>query len=112
MKDISRIVELAERLGGALAEHTRCQELKEAAKELRGDEEALKLEREYDEAARLLQENAAAGRPLEPEDKRKEASLREKVAAHPAIQRYVRSQADFQELMIRVHKSIEEQIDK
>lgn len=110
MKGTDRIEALARKLGEAIAAHERCGLLKAAAKAVETDAAAQQLEKDYHEAVELLRSKAAAGRPLEPEEKRREAELREEVATSPTIQAYVRAQADFQELMHLIHSTIEKQI--
>ena len=109
---MEELVALARRLGAALRAHERSAALHAAAKALNADKEAKALEERYARAARALQEKAAAGRPLEPDEKRAEEALRRQVAAHPLLQAFLRAQADYQELMHRVNEAISAEIDK
>ena len=104
------ILKRAKELGQAIAAHERCQALKQAAKALKADEEAKQIEKEYARAARVLQEKSAAGEPLEPEEKRREADLRSKTVAHPLIRELLKAQADFAELMQETNAKLESAI--
>ncbi len=104
------ILKRAKELGEAIAAHERCQALKQAARALRADEEAKQLDKEYADAAQVLQKKSAAGEPLEPEEKRLEADLRSKTVAHPVIRELLRAQADFAELMQKTNATLESAI--
>ena len=105
------ILRHAKELGEAIAAHERCRALKQAAQALKADEEAKQLEREYAQAAQVLQEKSAVGKPLEPEEKRREADLRSKTVAHPVIRELLKAQADFTELMQKTNATLERAID-
>ena len=105
------ILKRAKELGEAIATHERCQALKQAVHALKADEEARQLDQEYSAAARVLQEKAAAGKPLEPEEKRLEADLRSKTIAHPVIRELLKAQADFAELMQQTNATLESAIE-
>jgi len=108
---MKEIVDLADRLGAAIAAHARRAALRTATDALRGDAEATVLEAEFAEAAGALREKMAAGRPVEPEEKRREDALRRKVASNARIQAYLRAQADFHELMLAVRDAIDRRIE-
>lgn len=107
---MEKVVELASRLGEEIAGHARCKALKDAAVALKADAEAKQLESDYADAARALKTKADAGQPLEPEEKRREADLRNKMATNEAIRAFLRAQADFQELMSQVNGALEKSI--
>lgn len=106
---MDRVIQLARRLGQAIAEDARCAALKEARTAFEADAEASQLRQDYDEAASVLHEKLARGEPLEPEEKRREAELRSRVAGNETLRRLVRAQADFQQLMTEANEAIEEE---
>lgn len=107
---MEEIVRHAERLGEAIAAHARCNALAEARAAFEKDEAARKLREDYDAAVDALQRKLAAGAVLEPEEKRREADLRARVAANATLTALVRAQADFQELMVTVNRALERAI--
>ncbi|MHC4135585.1 MAG: YlbF family regulator [Planctomycetota bacterium] len=104
------IVKQAEKLGEAIAGHGRCKALAAAREALAKDEAARQLQEDYDAAAETLQKKKAAGEVLEPEEKRREAELRSRLADSETLAALVRAQADFHELMVAVSKALERAI--
>jgi len=107
---MEKVTRFAEQLGSAIAGHERCVALKKAVEALHADVEAKRLETEYAAAARALQEKAQNGEPLEPEEKRREADLRNQVASNATIREFLRAQADFQQLMNATNAALESAI--
>jgi cell fate (sporulation/competence/biofilm development) regulator YlbF (YheA/YmcA/DUF963 family) len=108
---MEEIVAKAGKLGEAIAAHESYRALKSATEKLKADEEAGQLEKSYAEVARLIDEKGSAGRPIEPEEKRREAELRSKMAAHPVIREFLKAQANFHQLMLAVNHALESAID-
>ncbi|MHC4224686.1 MAG: YlbF/YmcA family competence regulator [Planctomycetota bacterium] len=104
------VVVQAKRLGESIASHESCKALKAAVGALQADEEAKSLEKNYAEIAQTLEAKGKTGQPIEPDEKRREAELRSKMAAHPAIREFLKAQADFYQVMHEVNKAIEEAI--
>jgi cell fate (sporulation/competence/biofilm development) regulator YlbF (YheA/YmcA/DUF963 family) len=107
---MQQIVKQAEKLGEAIAAHARYKALAVARDALAKDEAAKQLQEDYDAATETLQKKLAAGEPLEPEDKRREAELRGRLAANETLAALVRAQADFHELMVAVNQALERAI--
>lgn len=107
---MERIQQLAARLGDALAEHEAAQALKAAREAFFADEEAQRLQKEYDEATTALRAKMAAGQPLEPDEKRREADLRAQVAGHEKIRALLQAQADFTAVMNVVQAELDRAI--
>ena len=105
------VMELAGQLGAALAEDARFGAMRAATEALKEDADAKKLEEEYAEAVQLIHKKTAQGTAIEPEDKKRELELRDKIAANEKITTLLRAQADFQELMNGVNEAIQEKID-
>ena len=100
----------AEALGQMVAAHPACVALKSALEKFRGDEAAQKLEADYAAAARLLEEKGQAGEALEPEDKRREAELRDQMVGNVVIRDFLAAQAEFHELMQKANATLESAI--
>jgi len=107
---MEQILNKAKQLGEAIAAHERCRAFDQAAKALKADAEAKQLEQDYAESAKVLSEKSAAGQPLEPEEKRREADLRKRMAAHPLIRDFLKAQVDFAELMQKTNATLEDAI--
>ena len=110
MDAIEPILGKAQDLGDAIAAHPACVALNTALETFRADEAAQKLEADYAEAARTLEAKSAAGEALEPEDKRREAELRDQMVANEVMKNFLRAQADFQELMQTTNATIQSAI--
>jgi hypothetical protein len=63
---------------------------------------------DYEAQQQKMNELAAAGRPIEPEDKRRLADLHAKVIGSRVIKDVLKAQADYVELMTAVSQRIEE----
>ncbi|MCZ6786054.1 MAG: YlbF family regulator [Planctomycetota bacterium] len=105
------VMEFANQLGAALAEDARYVAMRAATEALKEDAGAKKLEEEYAEAVQLIHQKTAQGAAIEPEDKKRELDLRNKIAANEKITALLRAQADFQELMNQVNEAIQEKIN-
>lgn len=107
---MDEIVKQAEKLGEIIAGHARCKALAEARAAFDKDEAARQLQQDYDAALEALRKKTAAGEPLEPEEKRREAELRSQLASNATLAALVRAQADFHELMATVNQALERAI--
>ncbi len=105
---MKRILELAGRLGEAVAEHAHFKALRSAREALKNDDDAQTIQREYDEAGEVLRQKLNTGQPLEPEEKRLETELRAKVTGNAVLMNMLRAQADFHEMMQQVNAAIED----
>jgi cell fate (sporulation/competence/biofilm development) regulator YlbF (YheA/YmcA/DUF963 family) len=105
------VMELARKLGSALAGDARYGAMRAATEALQGDAEAKKLEEDYADAVQLIHQKTAQGTAIEPGEKKRELDLRNKIAANDKITTLLRAQADFQELMNSVNDAIQKQIN-
>jgi len=105
-----KILKLAEEFGQAIADHERVKALRDASAAFEKDEDAQSLRKQYDEIVATIQEGLAGGRPVEPEEKRKEADLRAEVARNDKISALVHAQADFHALMNAVNEMVRKSI--
>jgi cell fate (sporulation/competence/biofilm development) regulator YlbF (YheA/YmcA/DUF963 family) len=97
----------ADELARAIRASDRYRTLRKVETELDGDEETEALTREFEEARNAIAEKERAGRPVEVEDKRRLAAVQERVGASANLQRLLRAQADFYEMMNRVNGTIQ-----
>jgi cell fate (sporulation/competence/biofilm development) regulator YlbF (YheA/YmcA/DUF963 family) len=106
------VVAQAKKLAELLAEHERTKALREASKAVTGDPEAKKLEEEYAHAAAEMQELEATGSPIEPDVKRRMASLGERIRRSVLLQRLLQANADFADMMDGVQHEISDAVGR
>jgi cell fate (sporulation/competence/biofilm development) regulator YlbF (YheA/YmcA/DUF963 family) len=109
MKD--DVIEDAARLGERLASHPRTAALKAASAEVHADADASRLQEDYSHALEDLREREAEGLPIEPEHKRRLASLGEEIRRSAPLQRLLKAHADFAEMMDGVQRAISGAVD-
>jgi cell fate (sporulation/competence/biofilm development) regulator YlbF (YheA/YmcA/DUF963 family) len=100
------ILDLAHRLGKAIAAHPRYVTLQEARKKARSDAQASRLLKDFQEHARLIARKEAEQKPIEVDEKHKLADLQERIASHDLLKDLMRLQADFSEMMSRVNHAM------
>ncbi len=108
---MERLLALAEKLGKLIAETDRYKALKSAEAAMRADakaEESLKALREIET---MIAGKERDMKPIEVEDKRKLASLREQVHSSETLQRLAKAQADYLEMMNRVNHAIRQALE-
>ncbi len=105
---MDQILELAARLGERIAADPRGRQMADARAALDGSLQDRQLLEDYEAQQQKMNELAAAGRPIEPEDKRRLADLHAKVIGSRVIKDVLKAQADYLELMTVVSQRIEE----
>jgi cell fate (sporulation/competence/biofilm development) regulator YlbF (YheA/YmcA/DUF963 family) len=105
---VDQILELAARLGERIAADPRGRQMADARAALDGSLQDRQLLEDYEAQQQKMNELAAAGRPIEPEDKRRLADLHAKVIGSRVIKDVLKAQADYLELMTVVSQRIEE----
>jgi cell fate (sporulation/competence/biofilm development) regulator YlbF (YheA/YmcA/DUF963 family) len=105
---VDQILELAARLGEQIAADPRGRQMADARAALDGSLQDRQLLEDYEAQQQKMNELAAAGRPIEPEDKRRLADLHAKVIGSRVIKDVLKAQADYLELMTAVSQRIEE----
>ena len=103
---MEQLIEKAEQLGRALAEHERFKALMVARDVVTADEAARKLMTDYETQVEKMQQLTLANKPIEVDDKRKLADLEKKVAADEKIKELTKAQMEFSELMNRMNRAI------
>jgi cell fate (sporulation/competence/biofilm development) regulator YlbF (YheA/YmcA/DUF963 family) len=105
---VDQILEQAARLGEQIAADPRGRQMADARAALDGSLQDRQLLEDYEAQQQKMNELAAAGRPIEPEDKRRLADLHAKVIGSRVIKDVLKAQADYLELMTVVSQRIEE----
>ncbi len=105
---MDQILEQAARLGEQIAADPRGRQMADARAALDGSLQDRQLLEDYEAQQQKMNELAAAGRPIEPEDKRRLADLHAKVIGSRVIKDVLKAQADYLELMTVVSQRIEE----
>jgi len=105
---VDQILEQAARLGEQIAADPRGRQMADARAALDGSLQDRQLLEDYEAQQQKMNELAAAGRPIEPEDKRRLADLHAKVIGSRVIKDVLKAQADYLELMTAVSQRIEE----
>lgn len=106
------VIDDAERLGERIAAHARTRALQEASAAVEGDREARSLQEQYAHAVEDVHRNEAAGRPIEPEQKRRVLALGESIRRSEPLQRLLKAHADFAEMMDGVQRAISSAVDQ
>jgi cell fate (sporulation/competence/biofilm development) regulator YlbF (YheA/YmcA/DUF963 family) len=109
MKD--DVIEEAARLGARIAGHARTEALKDASAAVQSDPAARRLQEDYARELEDLRDREAGGRPVEPEQKRRLASLGEDIRRSAPLQRLLKAHADFAEMMDGVQRAISGAVD-
>ncbi len=102
------IIADARALGKKIAANPRTVAFMSAARSVAQDEEAQKILQTYQEQAVKLQQLQAAGKPIEPDDKRKLQDCETAIAGNPKLKEMMKAQADYLELMHRINGAIDE----
>jgi cell fate (sporulation/competence/biofilm development) regulator YlbF (YheA/YmcA/DUF963 family) len=100
------ILRLARDLGQAIRRHPRYVKLREADDRVRGDKVATDALDAYNRAADEVNRKQRAGQPIEVEDKRRLQRLHEVVAGNETVKAFMRTQADYAEMMRRMNDAI------
>ncbi|MFH1110021.1 MAG: YlbF family regulator [Planctomycetota bacterium] len=105
---MDQILEQAARLGEQIAADPRGRQMADARAALDRSLQDRQLLADYEAQQQKMNELAAAGKPIEPEDKRRLADLHAKVIGSRVIKDVLKAQADYLELMTAVSQRIEE----
>ena len=107
---MERLIELARNLGRNIAEHERFLEFQKARQTVNDDPDAAELIKSYQDQAARIQKRESENQPIEVDDKHKLRELEAQIASHPILAELTRRQADYIELMRKVNRALEEQL--
>jgi len=108
--NFDEVLGLAQKLGEAIRRHPRYVKLREADARVRADKSATEALDAYNKAAADLGRKERQGQPIDVEDKRRLQRLHESVAANETVKSFMRTHADYAELMRRMNDAILEAI--
>jgi cell fate (sporulation/competence/biofilm development) regulator YlbF (YheA/YmcA/DUF963 family) len=104
------ILALAGQMGQAIRRHPRYVQLREADNRVRADKAATTAMEAYNRAAAELARKERAGSPIEVADKQNFERLKSAVVSNETIKAFMRTQADYAEMMRRMNEAIFEAI--
>ena len=104
--NLEEVMRLARQLGDAIRRHPRYVGLREADARVRQDKSATEALDAYNKAAAELGRKERQGQPIDVEDKRRLQKLHESVAANETVKSFMRTHADYAELMRRMNDAI------
>ncbi len=104
---MKEVIEIASNLASAILNHERYKAFRETEEQLKKDNEANELSVALGKQNKKIQELEKDQKPVEVEDKKTLQQLREKLAANPSIQKFLKAQTDYIELMTKVNEQIE-----
>jgi cell fate (sporulation/competence/biofilm development) regulator YlbF (YheA/YmcA/DUF963 family) len=107
---MEQLIEMARRLGRQIAAHERTTLLKKAQQEATADAEAQQIIKDYQKQVEKIKKLESEQRPIEPADKRQLAAIEEKVTTNTKLSELTRRQADFVEMMQKVKKAIDDEL--
>jgi len=104
--NFEEVLGLARQIGQAIQKHPRYLALREADARIRADSGATGALDAYNRAAADMASKEQAGTPIEVADKRKFEQLKSAVVSNDIIKAFMRTQADYAELMRRMNEAI------
>jgi len=103
---VNDIVELAQKLGAAIAQSPQAAKLRVARKALEAQPEARKLMEDFRQQSMKIAQLEQEQKPVEVEDKRKLQEMNDKLVSHQVFKDYTAAQVDYVDLMRKVNSSI------
>lgn len=107
---MSEIIDLATKLGKAIAESPQAAALLQSRKALEGQPELVKLLQDYNQQAQKIGQLEDQNKVIEVEDKRKLQELHEKLVASDVFKKMQMAQMEYIDLMRKVSMGIHEQL--
>jgi len=107
---VEAIIQLAERLGKAIANSPQAMSLRTAREELDEQEDLSKMLTEFQEQAEKVARLERENKPIEVEDKRRLRELQDKLVASETFKRFTASQLEYVDLMRKVNEALRGQL--
>lgn len=104
------LVQLAERLGKAIAGCDQAVKLREARKAMNGEPGLAEIMKQYGEQSENIARLDAANQPVEVEDKHKLAELRGKLVSSETFKKFTAAQVDYVDMMRKVNEALQSQL--
>jgi len=105
------VIAQVEKLAATIIAHERTKAFRDATVALEADAPARKLQEEYTVAIEDVRRREAAGQPIEPDAKRTLAAMADRIRKSPVLQRFLRANMEFSELMDAVQHTLGGAID-
>ncbi len=106
------IIELAGRLGKAIADSPTVTELNAASKAIEDHPEVSKLYREFHDQSLKVAKLESEEKPVEVADKHKLLELREKLIASAEFKKYTAAQVEYADLMRQVSEAMQSKLEE
>jgi cell fate (sporulation/competence/biofilm development) regulator YlbF (YheA/YmcA/DUF963 family) len=107
---VEDIIQLAERLGRAIADSPQAAKLDAARQGLDGEPGMSQLVKDYDAQARKIAQLEEKNQPIEVEDKHRLEELHNKLTASEAFKKFTGAQVEYVDLMRKVNAAIRRNI--
>lgn len=104
------IIDMAQKLGQALADSQQGQALRAARQTLQEHKDVLDALQAFQQQAGKMQQLEQQGKPIEVDDKRKFQTLHDKLVASDIFKKYTKAEMEFADLMRQVHNTIRKQV--
>ena len=109
-KPMSDILELARRLGKAIAESSQAASLRAARTALDAQPEVRQLLKDFQGQSAKIMRMEEEQKPVEVEDKHRLEELQNKLASHEAFKKYTAAQVEYVHLMRQVNGALQKQL--
>ena len=103
---MEKLLKMASDLGRAIREHERYRAIRESEEQILKDPEARKIQEDYEKQFIKIRQLEQEQKPVEVEDKRELQRLHDLTRSHPGLQKLLKAQADYFELMNNVNNAI------
>ena len=104
---MERVLQLARRLGSAIADTDPFKALAPARQQMADDEPAQQLLDAFMKQQHKIDDLMRQNKPVEVEDKGRLSELQQQVTSHEGIKQLLKAQADYTELMHKVNQAIQ-----
>jgi len=106
------VIQLAERLGKAIADSPAATKLREARKTMEGEAGLAKTLDEYQKQSQKVATLETENKPIEVSDKRALRDLQDKLVASEAFKQFTSAQVDYVDLMRKVNEALQSQLSQ
>lgn len=106
MADTQTIIDAAKKIGKMVSAHEATKRLESSLKSLESDPDAQNTIAEFNKHLQALAQKEQAGKPIEPEDKRKLESLQQSVVMNINLRNFQMAQMDYVDLLRKVDEAI------
>ncbi len=109
---MSAIIELANRLGKAIADSPQAAALREARQGLEDHPEVKELLRNFREQSTKIMQLEAEQKPVDVEDKHKLQDLQTKLVATEVFKKFTAAQVEYIDMMRQVNEAMQKQLNE